>query len=261
MNGACVILDEFPLSWTALLQRAIPVTLANALQEMESLGINLMVLKSRVIRRGGDAVYARHAQRECLKMLRALPSQRVFLETVVRPRLCRWLSQDRISGIEGLLCRRFAASMAQLKDLVPPSVLASCFRTMWNGWCCDRRFQRRRRDACRLSRQCQGEDSIEHYSCCSSTWEFARRRLRLSNEFHGLKYFLLLEALDDRSVALLALLVHVVYQTVNHLGVQGTRAGGNIDALLWERCRSTAVKHVMLERVLSNLWVVQICVL
>ena len=60
------------------------------------------------------------------------------------------------------------ANLNALPKLVAPRVCAAVFRTIFNGWCTERRFKRRHLPSNRCVLGCGGEaeDSIEHYCCC-----------------------------------------------------------------------------------------------
>ena len=49
----------------------------------------------------------------------------------------------KLAGPPAQIARRVYKNLLHLKNLVPPRVCAAVFRTIWNGWCTERRFQRR----------------------------------------------------------------------------------------------------------------------
>ena len=49
----------------------------------------------------------------------------------------------KLAGPAAHIARRVYKHLLHLKNLVPPRVCAAVLRTIWNGWCTERRFQRR----------------------------------------------------------------------------------------------------------------------
>lgn len=247
---------DVPLIWHRWYHDPIPGVLTRAMHHMSAMGLNIESLKNLVLDKSHNGDRPKHAQRLCSKALRELPCNKVYLEVEVRPKLTRWFAQNRISGPEGILARRFSANLSKLNGQVPPSVLASMFRTMWNGWCTARRFQQRSQNGCRLSASCSGEDSIEHYSCCAVTWTFAARRLRLTRMVPELQAFLLLDS-ARHSVARLtrmSLLVYAVYNVVNRMRASNQRGTATVEDLLWEQVRAAGLRNRACAAVLRDLW-------
>ena len=104
-----------------------------------------------------------------------------------------------------------------LAQLVPPRVHAAVFGCIWNRWCTLRRFHTS--GNCRL---CQGrhtEDSIEHYTYCSSVRAIASRRLRLDIGTQvNLHTFTCTNPLIRTESQLIraALLTYSTYRALNH---------------------------------------------
>ena len=193
-------------------------------------------------------------QRLGYNMLRSLRCNVFDTEMAVRKRLRRWMEQGRVTGPEAVLARRFIRNLEHLKNNVPPSVLAAMMRTMWNGWCTDRRFQQRASNRCRLAADCRGEDSIEHYSCCGTVWSFARQRMRLPEHKRGLQYFLLLENMDVSTAVRLSIVVYAVYDCVNTMRVQDQRCAGDANVYLWERTRATLLRNGRCAQFFHGIW-------
>ena len=73
---------------------------------------------------------------------------------------------------------------------LPPRVHSAYFRTIWNGWCSERRFQTHVK-GCRFECGGDAQDSIEHYAFCPVVLEFFRRtHIPLTN--HSFSAFLCL---------------------------------------------------------------------
>ena len=122
-------------------------------------------------------------QRVALVAIKALdfesPSTRIR-EKVERWRQVGW----GITGNPGQYCRQIHRRLQALSKLVPPRVCAAVFKTLWNGWCTHRRFQRRLWDTNRCLFGCKGEaeDSLEHYCRCPIVLSVAKDSLKFSYE-------------------------------------------------------------------------------
>ncbi len=137
---------------------------------------------------------------------------------------------------------RAAKVLPRLRLLVLLRVLAAVLRTWFNGWCTKRRFQGKGDClfGCPL-----GEDSVDHYMCCSRLHMYGQARLRLplAREFadRGLS-FMLLEASSSLSDAMLtrrALLVAAAYR----LHCRHRRAASPLDAASLSRALDQSVKE------------------
>ena len=129
-------------------------------------------------------------------------------------------------------------------------------RTWMNGWCTDRRFQRRN-SRCVLCSSCTGEDSIEHYLACPVVWDVAVKNLRFAEPRCLAWKLLLLNGghHDDDSVALSAALVYATYIATNKLRHQPSRAVHNQgrDAIV-NAIRSAGLQSRPLRRILHKIW-------
>ena len=67
------------------------------------------------------------------------------------------------------LAFRAVSFYEDIRSHVPPCVLFAVINTMFNGWTTDARFQNTG-SRCVLCRECIGEDSLDHYASCISTW-------------------------------------------------------------------------------------------
>ena len=91
-------------------------------------------------------------------------------------RLRQKLSKWSLPLFPRLRALRAARLLPRLRRLVPPRVMAAVLRTWYNGWCTRRRFQQR--GQCLFG--CSfGEDSVEHYICCSRLLRHGEQWLRL----------------------------------------------------------------------------------
>ena len=137
----------------------------------------------------------------------------IWLENVARKRLQRWIDKKLIGCQGGTWSRRLVKVFASLSGMIP--LLAAVIRTLCNGWCTGRRFQRRASHTCCLDRGCEGEDSFEHYCECPQVLRFAAERLRLHMHGNRLEHFLLLTTLDVDTLVKRALLLYATYSASN----------------------------------------------
>ena len=122
----------------------------------------------------------------------------------------------------GILTRRIPRTFERLSKLVPPRVLAACWRTIWNGWCTDERFRNLERrwwtKPCVLKCSTTAEDSIKHYARCPRILDFGRRYLGLDPGSCTLLRMLSGEAgLPDEMLIMHAILMYSVFRTTSAL--------------------------------------------
>ena len=86
---------------------------------------------------------------------------------------CRKMERWPVQLLPRLRVDRALAALPVIARATQPKVLAAVIRTLWNGWCTGRRFQKSHH-SCMLG--CQfGEDSVEHYGRCRHVWEVYAR--------------------------------------------------------------------------------------
>jgi hypothetical protein len=85
-------------------------------------------------------------------------------------KLERWHKQFRLTTDKenpNLMVERVKRRLTFSASHLSPKIHAAHFRTIWNGWCTDRRFQVSCNSlGCRFGCGECSDDSIEHYSCC-----------------------------------------------------------------------------------------------
>jgi hypothetical protein len=156
----------------------------------------------------------------------------------IRNNLHRWMDKDRpfpssksigykLAGPPLHVARRVHRHMQLLPNLVAPKVCAAVFRTVFNGWCTERRFQRRWKatNKCVLGCGGQAEDSIEHYCCCPTVQDTLRSQLRvIVNSGSALAFFMMAELPGDLESSLMssALMTYAMYMATNHYRNCGT---------------------------------------
>ena len=140
-------------------------------------------------------------------------------EDHLRSRLSRW----HLQGVPRIQASRALRGFADLRELVPPRVVAAVFSTIWNRWPTARRSQRRAARECRCQLGCPGraEDSIEHYSHCAVLHGFASRRLNFHVTGGFLPVWCLVHGSDPTMRTKAALMAYVGYRATNtarHMG-------------------------------------------
>jgi len=149
----------------------------------------------------------------------------------IRHKLSRWFDKDRnrrdstsigfkLAGTPQHIATRCFRNLQMLPSLVPPRICAAVLRTIFNGWCTARRFQKRRTtlNRCLLGCGADAEDSIEHYCCCPAVQDTLWCKLRL--RFHGgraLSYWMMNEESDVHHDHLrgVAIIVYAAYMATN----------------------------------------------
>ena len=104
-----------------------------------------------------------------------LPIMHPFrFEHLLRGKLSRWFSGDGLDQVADQAIK----VLNKIHRIAPPCVLFCLMATWCNAWCTARRFQSQE-SICHLCRECNGDDSLEHYAICEAQWEIATSRLQL----------------------------------------------------------------------------------
>ncbi len=193
IHGCKSELAKFDLSIPGLLQRALP-------EDDE-----------------GDSAARHRLQRKRFHFTtrKALSTAKQYLHIErMRHKLARW----EIPGLPGRIATRCCRMLQSLHGCVPPRVCSAIWRTLFNGWCTGRRFQKLERCCFRCNSWIQ-EDSIEHYAGCSVVKEFARKKLNIRPSTWSRGLFVTLGAhegwCDRATLARRALWVYATYKAHN----------------------------------------------
>ena len=135
--------------------------------------------------------------------------------------------------------RRVQRNCELLAGWCHPRILATFFRTIWNGWTTDRRMRSLlgSRRTCILG--CAAEDSLEHYCCCPTFWGFATkarpRGLGLRPDLRGkATFFLTREGLFYKDVIRFAVGIYALFRVVCSCRHEGQhKRFYNFDTLLY----------------------------
>ena len=135
--------------------------------------------------------------------------------------------------VAGIICKH----LQHLHRVAPPRVCAAALRTIFNGWCTERRHQRCGGvgDICYLGCGKEGCDSIEHYCRCPLGLEILRQRLNIILPGQdALAFFVLAHSAQevDDVLALGSLYIYAVYVTTNYYRHHGLRDRSHIKECL-----------------------------
>jgi len=149
----------------------------------------------------------------------------------IREKVSRWFDLHRpgprdhsigflLAGPPAHIAGRIHRHLLLLPTLVPPRVCAAVWRVLFNGWCTERRYQRRRStsNVCVLGCSGDAEDSIEHYCCCPVIQDTLRHKLRIVvPNGQALSFWMLNERFHAREEYLIssALIVYASYMATN----------------------------------------------
>jgi len=98
--------------------------------------------------------------------------------------------------------------MSYIRNKVPPCVIFTLISAWSNGWATGRRFQARGTRCC-IHRDCQGEDSIEHYGECIEPWSAFCSKTGIHLE-QNLENFLVVGSEESQSWVFLACHLYAV---------------------------------------------------
>ena len=131
-----------------------------------------------------------------------------------------------------------------LKQLASPRVCAAALRTMWNGWPTARRFQFQSYQPCLF--HCGGffsEDSIEHYSTCSTAVRFGKLFLnvhflpQLTPVGNLATLGLNCATLDDQEIARRGVYSYALYRTLCSLEHRAAASKDEVHDMLCQYAR------------------------
>ena len=144
----------------------------------------------------------------------------------------------------------------KVSKLVPPCVMFSVFLTYFNGWATSARFQKIDR-VCLLCFDCEGSDSLEHYSCCPYQWIVFSRKFRKSVYPQSIARFLGLNVSSDNDMIYHACHMYAVYSAYNSRKHSGTITGPeSVEKLIWQGHRTAALFSDRVRKLYNSIWVI-----
>ncbi len=171
----------------------------------------------------------------------------------MRHKLGRWCLGD----FPGVTSSRCIKALRSLRGLVPPRVSAAVLRTMWNGWCTGRRFQKYDTCCFRCGSFFQ-EDSIEHYGRCPIVVGFARTKLRIRPNVWNLSYITTLglaeSACTNEDLTVRALWIYAAYRAHNLLRYKPLSAAEDPADILLQFSKEGSLGHEGAMRTLDTIW-------
>jgi len=191
--------EWYESSFVSVLQRAVEQA---RVLDICPFTLHAEAAKPRANRPGEQA----SLQSRLYRLLLTHPVRGLNFEDRFHKKLARW----KLPSPLGTLARRARKRAQWLSKLVAPRVLATIFRTWWNGWCTARRFQKIGK--CVFGCSPRADDSIEHYMWCPFTTQMASR-LGISVGRYGPEFFLCLaRGMTEREVTTMSVIVYSVFR-------------------------------------------------
>jgi hypothetical protein len=141
----------------------------------------------------------------------------------IRNKVARWSGIPfGLPGVQGIQTRLMHKHLKALGLLVAPRVHAAVFKTLWNGWSTETRFQRKHSQSNRCRFKCSSEagDSIEHYCRCPVVRQVSYKHLHLQyNLCDALNVWCLNTSLLDKPHILtcVAILIYGAFNAYNSI--------------------------------------------
>ena len=180
----------------------------------------------------------------------------------IRRKVERWRGKPyALYGQPGRYSVVIHKRLQMLSTLLTPRVNAAVFKTIWNGWCVPRRFQKRHSaaDHCLLGCDGDAQDCIEHYCRCPAVTEVGDRFLRVrASPPRALNLWLLNEIVleDPRVMRSVALLMYGTYMTTNYCRHNGRYSRGAAIDSIKQHCMQGARGNADLESHLDGCWLI-----
>ena len=164
-----------------------------------------------------------------------------------------------MTGLPGKYSPMIAKRITRLAKLVTPRVHAAVFKTLWNGWCTHRRFQRRHLDTNACLFQCGGgaEDSLEHYCRCTVVLRVARHVFHFSYadqtafDIWALNSSWLDSPENLRGLALLVYGTYMAFNTIRHNKVSDSHQAFHC---IVQHCKQGAMGHAPSMKYIDACW-------
>ena len=178
----------------------------------------------------------------------------------IRHKLERWREKPyALIGYPGRYSVAIHRRLKMLSSLLTPRVSAAVFKTVWNGWCVPRRFQKRHSaaDHCLLGCEDDSQDCIEHYCRCPTVAGIGEKYLRISaSPPRALNLWLLNEKAIDNPMIMrsVALLIYGTYMTANHCRHTGRFSREVAEDAIKQYCIQGARGNSDLEAHLDGCW-------
>ena len=163
------------------------------------------------------------------------------------------------TGVPAKGARLIHRHLIELGSRVPPRVQAAVFRTLWNSWVTERRFQRRRtvKNVCVFKCSITAEDSLEHYCRCPVVLRVGRNSLRIDYPpQEGLNIWTLNSYWVEREdiMCRLAILVYGTYTAFNSIKHKGISDSQQAHECIVQSCRQGVVGSDKCTQLWDNSW-------
>ena len=158
----------------------------------------------------------------------------------IRSKMQRW----KFSGPEAIVAARVSRNFKTIGNKCRPCVVATFFRTLWNGW--PTTWRMRSAPGAGVVRSCLlgcsgAVDKIEHYLLCPVAWHVlgAHRCIELRPTRKCLQAMLLAEkGLEDRELLAIACAVYSIARTVQTVRANNCEAEPLLKLYLAEALRA-----------------------
>jgi len=195
--------------WRAWYDHSHVAVLMRNKRSLEAEGVVLEQLLAQIA--GGPRPWPHKVRMKQLNQLQKAASLAIKKHRVpngaarIREKIDRWLDPDapgprdisliyKLAGPPAHIANRIHSRLQLLPSLVPPRVCAATLRLIFNGWCTQRRYQRRHsaQNVCVLGCGAGAEDSVEHYCRCPAVQHTLRAKLRKTvPDMHALSFWCL----------------------------------------------------------------------
>ena len=184
----------------------------------------------------------------------------------IRHKIGRWIDKPfGLHGLPGHMTPLIHKHLLRLSKLVTPRVHAAVFKTLWNGWTSERRFQRRSKPSnvckfqCRESTALGGpEDSIEHYCRCPVVMRVAQSFLHIHfDEQAALDIWTLNSQWvggNPTVMTCVALLIYGAFKAFNSINHQGISNSQQAYICITQHCMQGALGHTASQQILDGCW-------
>jgi len=243
------------------------VTLVNNVKELQDSGIHVHDIFHTITNKQvrdldeDDLVKIKvHFQREVVRVLKS--KQKPDPVECLRHNLERWFVKRvpfGLTGPPGHICPMIHRRFLRLATVAPPRIHFAMLHTLLNGWCTHRRRQKRRSITNKCVFRCGegAEDSIEHYSRCSTVQRVSKHVFRLAYPpEQALNIWLLNSYYIDcgDNILNVGLLVYGAYNAFNTLRHSPVTDANQAYHCIVQHCKEGALGHPKCMTHLDSRW-------
>jgi len=139
----------------------------------------------------------------------------------------------------------------RISGLVAPRVLATLFRSVWNGWCTARRFQQK--GCCRLGCSPTSDDSIEHYSHCRFAYHLVVDHFKLDPRRVSLGALLCAASdMTDKELTVMAVVGYALFRATSHFRFSQAPCAAQVEDALEQWCKVAVEGHAISSKMIQH---------